>query len=258
MTFTYCILVSVVTFLLIKFIAYFKNKYINNIFFLFYRDEAVLIKKIVQRVLRKLDDIHKDKARSKRVLIRLENQISHVESLLMADSKDVRAIGIWGMPGIGKTTIAEEVYNRQRSKYDACYFKAKVREEWRRHGSMNLKNELFSTLLGQQDLKIYTAHGLPDFVDQSWRFPRIKVLVVLDDVNDQQQLEILIGSTFDRFAHVSFHFIYFSSDFFSFFLNSHLLKKVISNCQFENNLSNCYHLKIMFKSWAPFKVIVFS
>jgi hypothetical protein len=144
----------------------------------------------------------------------------------MADSKDVRAIGIWGMPGIGKTTIAEEVYNRQRSKYDACYFKAKVREEWRRHGSMNLKNELFSTLLGQQDLKIYTAHGLPDFVDQSWRFPRIKVLVVLDDVNDQQQLEILIGSTFDRFAHVSFPFIYFSSDFFSFFLNSHLLKKV--------------------------------
>ena len=36
-------------------------------------------------------------------------QISRVESLLQVESQDVRAIGIWGMSGIGKTTIAEEV-----------------------------------------------------------------------------------------------------------------------------------------------------
>jgi len=147
----------------------------------------------------KLNDIHhKHKLHSKRVLIGLGNQISHVESLLLVDSKDVRAIAIWGMPGIGKTTIAENVYNRLRSKYDNCYFKANVREECRRHGILYLKKELYSTLFRQQDLKFDTPHGLPYFVERGLR--RMKVLVVLDDVNDPQQLENLIGTNLARFG----------------------------------------------------------
>nr|WIL60054.1 nodulation protein [Melilotus officinalis] len=130
-------------------------------------------------------------------LIGIGKQISHVESLLQTESRDVHAIGIWGMSGIGKTTIAEEVYSRLCSEYEGCYFKANVREEWGRHGNMYLKKDLFSTLLGEQDLKIDTPHGLPSFVER--RLRRMKVLVVLDDVNDQQQLEILIG-TLDWFG----------------------------------------------------------
>jgi len=83
------------------------------------------------------------------------------------------------------------------SEYSGCYFKANVREECRRHGIIHLKKELFSTLLGEQDLKIDTPHRLPyrDFV----RLRTMKVLVVLDDVSDQEQLEILIG-TLDWFG----------------------------------------------------------
>jgi len=43
----------------------------------------------------------------------IEKQISHVESLLQVESQDIRAIGIWGMSGIGKTIIAEEVYKKK-------------------------------------------------------------------------------------------------------------------------------------------------
>ena len=127
----------------------------------------------------------------------IEKQISHVESLLQVESQDVRAIGIWGMSGIGKTIIAEEVYKRLCSKFEGCYFKANIREEWGGHVNMYLKKDLFSTLLGEQDLKFDTQHGLPYFVER--RIRRMKVLIVLDDVNNSRQLETLIG-TLDWFG----------------------------------------------------------
>ncbi|XP_045787766.1 disease resistance-like protein DSC1 isoform X1 [Trifolium pratense] len=154
----------------------------------FYRNDALLVKEIVKYVLTRLDHVQQVNSKG---LVGIGKQISHVESLLQTESNHVRAIGIWGMSGIGKTTIAEQVYSRLCSEYESCYFKANVREEWGRYGDMYLKKDIFSTLLGDQELKIDTPHGLPGFVER--RLRRMKVLVVLDDVNDPQQLEILIG-----------------------------------------------------------------
>ncbi|XP_058743712.1 disease resistance protein RML1A-like [Vicia villosa] len=155
---------------------------------------ALLVEEIISDVMKRLDHVKQVHSKG---LIGVGKQIPHVESLLKKGSKDVRAIGIWGMSGIGKTTIAEQVYSRLCSEYEGCYFKANVREEWGRHGAMKLKNDLFSTLLGEQDLKIDTPHGLPGFVER--RLRRMKVLLALDDVNDIQQLEVLI-ETLDWFG----------------------------------------------------------
>ncbi|GAU32120.1 hypothetical protein TSUD_358040 [Trifolium subterraneum] len=163
-----------------------------------FSDDAKLIEKIVKVVLKRLD--HGRLVNSKGI-VGIGKQILHVESLLQLESQDVRAIGIWGMSGIGKTTIADEVYNKLGSDYEGCYFKAHVNEETRRRGIMSLKEELYSTLLGDQDLKIDTLNGLPYYVER--RLRRMKVLVVLDDVNDLQQLETLIGSKLDLFGNGS-------------------------------------------------------
>ncbi|MCH87738.1 TIR-NBS-LRR resistance protein, partial [Trifolium medium] len=138
----------------------------------------------IEQRLSVFDDMHKHKPNLKRGLIGFGNQISHVESLLMSDSKDVRAIGIWGMAGMGKTTIVMEVYRRLYSEYDSCCFMANVREEWRIHGRMFLKKELYSILLRKENLNIERPHGLPYFVER--RLRRMKVLVVLDDVSDEE------------------------------------------------------------------------
>ncbi|KAI5422427.1 disease resistance protein RPV1 [Lathyrus oleraceus] len=154
-----------------------------------YLNDAELIKEIVKNVLKRLDQVRQF---SSKQLVGIGKQISQVESLLQLDSQDVRVIGIWGMNGIGKTTIAQVIYDMLYSDYEGSYFKAEVRKEWKTHGHVYLKKDLFSTLLGEQDLKIDTQHGLPYFVER--RLRRMKVLVVLDDVNDPQQLETLIGN----------------------------------------------------------------
>ncbi|XP_045787764.1 disease resistance protein RPV1-like isoform X2 [Trifolium pratense] len=155
-----------------------------------FSNDAKLIEEIVKVVLKRLD--HGRLVNSKGI-VGIGKQISNVESLLQLESQDVRAIGIWGMSGIGKTTIAEEVYSKLCSEYDGCYSMTDVREECRKNGIMSLKKEIYSTLLKQQDLDIDTRSGLPSSVVRMLR--RMKVLVVLDGVNDLQQLNYLIGST---------------------------------------------------------------
>ena len=123
--------------------------------------------------------------------IGIAKPIAHLESSLRQTSEKVRVIGIWGMGGIGKTTIAEEVSNGSCSEYEGCCFLAKVSDKLGRHGIALLKKELFSTLLAE-DVKIDSPNGLSNNIQR--RIGRMKVLIVLDDVKEEDQLEILFGT----------------------------------------------------------------
>ncbi|KAK2406525.1 disease resistance protein RPV1 [Trifolium repens] len=156
-----------------------------------FSDDAKLVEEIVQNVLTKLNQVDQGKSKG---LVGIEKQISPIESLLHLELEDVRVLGIWGMPGIGKTTITEEVFRRLHSKYESYCFMANVREESERYGTNNLRlrNKLLSTLLKEENLKDDLINGLPPLVKK--RLCRMKVLIVLDDVKDAEQLEVLIGT----------------------------------------------------------------
>ncbi|MED6106645.1 hypothetical protein PIB30_006270 [Stylosanthes scabra] len=151
-------------------------------------NDAELIEGIIKSVntrLKLLGQVHS------KGLLGIGKSIARVESLLRQDPQSVRVIGIWGIGGIGKTTIAEQVYNLLRDEYEATVFLRNVREVSLRNGIINLKNELFSKLLGE-DPKIDMQNGLPTYVEK--RIGRMKVLIVLDDVSESEQFEILLGS----------------------------------------------------------------
>ncbi|XP_045829029.1 putative disease resistance protein At4g11170 isoform X2 [Trifolium pratense] len=153
-----------------------------------FRNDAELLEEIINLVLKRLSK-HPINTKG---LVGIGKPIAHLESLLCQESEKVRVIGIWGMGGIGKTTIAEEIFNQKCSEYEGCCFLAKVSEELGRQGGMTLlKEKLFSTLLAE-DVKINSPNGLSDYIER--RIGRMKVLIVLDDVKEEDQLKMLFGT----------------------------------------------------------------
>ncbi|RDY08072.1 Protein SUPPRESSOR OF npr1-1, CONSTITUTIVE 1, partial [Mucuna pruriens] len=129
-----------------------------------FQNDAELVKEIVNLVLKRLV---KPSIISKG-LFGIEDKIANVESLISKEPKDdTRVIGIWGMGGIGKTTLAEVVFNKLQSQYEGY------------------------------DVKIDTPNSFPEDIVR--RIGCMKVFIVLDDVNDSEHLEKLLG-TIDNYG----------------------------------------------------------
>ena len=93
------------------------------------------------------------------------------------------------MGGIGETTLATVVFNRLSSQFTGCCFLANVREERTTGPKKDLQKQLSFKLLEEEN-----PHNARE------RLRNTKVLIVLDDVNDQDQLEYLIGDGWDSFG----------------------------------------------------------
>ncbi|CAA7013291.1 unnamed protein product [Microthlaspi erraticum] len=113
--------------------------------------------------------------------------MEQMNPLLDLDSKDeVRMIGIWGMGGIGKTTIAKYIYEQLRHQFSPhnCFIQ-NVRETSTKHGLLHLQELLLSKILGKVDEKLWSVEQGADLIKS--RLGKRKILIVLDDVDDVKQ-----------------------------------------------------------------------
>ncbi|XP_015577433.3 disease resistance protein RPV1 isoform X1 [Ricinus communis] len=154
-----------------------------------YRLESELIEGVIDEIIKKLYATFYSISTD---LVGIDSHIEQILPLLCIGSLDVRFIGIWGMGGIGKTTIAEAIFSRISDQFAGCCFLSNVREKSSKLGLIHLKRDMFSKLLGDEKLSIEMSHALPTFVVD--RLRRKKVIVFLDDVNDSEQLEALAGN----------------------------------------------------------------
>ncbi|GJX21334.1 disease resistance TIR-NBS-LRR class family protein [Tanacetum coccineum] len=154
-------------------------------------DESKLIQIIVDKIFRKLCSISLSIDGN---LIGMEIRKKEVLSSLDIGTNDVRVIGIKGIGGGGKTTLARAVYDQISTHFDGKSFVENVREvsQTPLSGLKTLQEQILKDVFNDKDITIRGVYNGKDMMIQM--MPRKKVLVVLDDVDKREQLEALVDN----------------------------------------------------------------
>ncbi|KAK9938938.1 hypothetical protein M0R45_015649 [Rubus argutus] len=153
-----------------------------------YRDDGELIEKIVKDTLHKLIHVSSSKAHG---LVGMDYHLNKMYSLLGLGVDDVRFAGIWGMGGIGKTTIAHAVYDEIAYQFDHCCFLDDVKERFKNKGKTNIQEYLLYRILKEKVPSKGSLNRGSNMIMKS--LGKKKVLLVFDDLDDIAQIETILG-----------------------------------------------------------------
>ncbi|KAF8036248.1 hypothetical protein BT93_C2073 [Corymbia citriodora subsp. variegata] len=153
--------------------------------------ESNVIQGIIRRVWAQLD---RKKLYVPENVVAMDSHVNCMCTLLHMESNEVRMVGICGLGGIGKTTIAKATYNAFEHKFECCGFLSDIRETCKKStngGLLQLQEVLISEVMWDDGLKLGNVHRVTGMIKS--RLCKKKVLIVLDDVNKLIQLETLVG-----------------------------------------------------------------
>ncbi|GLJ10450.1 hypothetical protein SUGI_0128340 [Cryptomeria japonica] len=124
----------------------------------------------------------------------LDCVVRELEKSILESAKsesNVQIVGILGMEGVGKTTLAKELYKQKRSAFHYCSFIYDVRDA----GTKGALHEEQKRLL--KDMGVRNEDSSFDNVERgkvmlSSRLRSMSVLIVLDDVDHEDQFNALL------------------------------------------------------------------
>ncbi|KAL4585965.1 hypothetical protein LXL04_010593 [Taraxacum kok-saghyz] len=152
--------------------------------------EAEAIDQIVKEISVKLRSVHLTKDEN---LVGMESRMRNLElSLGIGSDDEVRMIGIKGMGGIGKTTLARAIFHKISSQFIGKSFVDNVREASKARGLLSLQQQVLKDVFRDDNISSF-QEAISMMKD---RMPLKKVLLVLDDVDHKDQLEALAGAWF--------------------------------------------------------------
>ncbi|XP_048433341.1 disease resistance protein RPV1 isoform X2 [Pyrus x bretschneideri] len=153
------------------------------------RYEGQFIQDIVEEIRKKVDHAALDVAHFP---VGMDNRVRRLNMWLQDGSIDVGVAVICGMGGIGKSTIAKAAYNRNFDGFQGSSFLADIRESSEQpSGFVGLQRKLLSDIQKGKAKKVYNMDEGTIRIKQAVGYK--KVLIVLDDVSNRDQLKAILG-----------------------------------------------------------------
>ncbi|XLR13533.1 hypothetical protein S83_041471 [Arachis hypogaea] len=123
-------------------------------------------------------------------IVGMHSPLQELEKLLLLDSEDdVRVLGICGMGGIGKSTLATILYEKFSHQYDASCFVDDVSRIYGGYGAVGVQNQLLCQAFMEENFSTFNLSLANNLIQT--RLRHRKVLIVLDNVDEGIQLEKL-------------------------------------------------------------------
>ena len=149
------------------------------------RHETEVVKEIVNTIIRRLN--HQPLSVGKNI-VGISVHLEKLKSLMNTNLNKVSVVGICGIGGAGKTTIAKAIYNEISYQYDGSSFLKNIRE--RSKGDiLQLQQELLHGILKGKNFKVNNIDEGISMIKRCLSSNR--VLVIFDDVDELKQLEYL-------------------------------------------------------------------
>ena len=126
-------------------------------------------------------------------LVGIESRVNEVRRMMILESSEVQFIGICGMSGVGKTTLAEVVYEAIQKEFQESSFIENIKDISKEHDSdlCKFQQKLLDDILKGESVPVRSVKHGQTLLKTKLR--DLKVIIVLDDVNHADQLTYLAG-----------------------------------------------------------------
>lgn len=121
----------------------------------------------------------------------LDQRLKELKEKLDLSRKETRIVGVYGMPGIGKTTLVKKLYDDWKPEFQRHVHMVNIRQKSNEYGTHSLQRMLLKEVLRDtyNDISEEMTYG-----SVKEELLEKKIFLVLDDVSSEKQIQVLLGN----------------------------------------------------------------